>query len=260
MLRIASRLERQQESDDESDDGQVDEMINLSRQSGGADQPLFPSAVSGSSVLGPSYATGGATMATFRESQIKEAEGVMSSNDKKRLVRLLMESNFFCEDLGYCLRFSLPMRSLEELTAMVEAKGMSTASSIFEDSQEKVKEALDNLTAKLKHELGLVYLANDKSNSHGFAAVDKMKSMATLEHVTTKETRDLWTKACSSLDKTRSTRKRKGHGNRDANKKRKRGGGAGGGGGGRPALPKCAACGKLGHVAGDARCNAAPKP
>ena len=196
-------------------------------------------------------------MATFRESQIKEAESTMSSNDKKRLVRLLMETNYFCEDLKYILRYSLPMRSLGELASLINTKGIGPATKIFEDSQEKVKEAVDKVSEKLKHELGCVHLANDKSNSHGFAAIDKMKSLSNLESVTSKEQRDLWSKACSSLDKTKTQRKRGGHGNRAANKKRKRGGGNAGA---RPALPICAACNKAGHVAGDARCKAAPKP
>ena len=67
-------------------------------------------------------------MSTFRESQIKDAEGKMSSNDKKRLVRLLMETNFFCEDLKYVLRYSLPMRSLGELAALINVKGLPAAS------------------------------------------------------------------------------------------------------------------------------------
>ena len=117
------------------------------------------------------------------------------------------------------------------------------------------------MAAKLRYELGLVHLANDKNNPHGFAAVDRMRSDAALELFTDKDTRDQWQKACSSLDKSK-TRKRKGHGDRQANKRRKRGGGGGGGGGNhgnKPALPTCAACGKVGHVAGDARCKAAPK-
>ena len=238
----------------------VQDMVDLSRQSGGGDDvALFPSASAGSSVMGPAYSTGGATMATFRESQIKEAEGLMSSNDKKRLVRLLMETSYFCEDLKYTMRYSLPMRSLGELAALINSKGLAEATTIFEESQEKVRAAVDKVSEKIRHETSLVHLANDKSNPHGFAAVDKMKALANLEAVTTKETRDLWTKACSSLDKSKNARKRGGHGNRAANKKRKRGGGGGGGGGARPALPTCAVCGKLGHVAGDARCKAAPK-
>ena len=233
-------------------------MLNLSNHaSGPADTGLFSAPALSSSALGPSYSTGGATMATFRESQIKDAEGLMSSNDKKRLVRLLMESNYFCEDLKYTLRYSLPMRSLSDLAALINSKGLPEATKYFKDSQEKIRGALDNLSSKLTHELGLVHLANDKSNGHGFAAIDKMKTFTNLEAVTTKEQRDLWSKACSSLDKTRTQRKRGSHGNRSANKKRKRGGGNPGA---RPALPTCAACNKPGHVAGDARCKAAPKP
>ena len=259
MIRLAATLEannaRASSSDDE-EEALVDDMLALSNQNGGGDGGLFQAPALASSVMGPAYSTGGATMSTFRESQIKEAEGLMSSNDKKRLVRLLMETNYFCEDLKYTLRYSLTMRSLGELATLINTKGLPEAQSFFEASQEKVKEGLDRISEKLRHEIGNVHLANDKANPHGFAAVDKMKSMATLESVTTKEQRDLWVKACSSLDKTKTQRKRKSHGNRDANRKRKRGGGNQGG---RPALPTCAVCGKAGHVAGDAKCRAAPK-
>ena len=259
MIRLAASLENRMQAESSSDDEEaalVDDMVNLSNNAeAGADGGLFQAPAINSAVMGPSYSTGGATMATFRESQIKEAESSMSSNDKKRLVRLLMETNYFCEDLKYLLRYALPMRSLGELASMINTKGLKTASDLFEASQEKIKGAVDTVSEKLKHELGLVHLANDKSNNHGFAAIDKMKSLSTLEAVTSKEQRDLWNKACSSLDKMRTQRKRKGHGNRDANRKRKRGNA-----GARPALPTCAACNKAGHVAGDAKCKAAPKP
>ena len=260
MLRIAASMERRR-SESESDGEEeelVNDLINLSNQSGGGDAALFPSAGTGSAVLGPAYSTGGATMAAFRESKIKEAENLMSSNDKKRLVRLLMESDYFCEDLKYTLTYSLPMRSLEELVSIINTKGMPSANTLFEQSQEKVRLAVETLGAKLRHELGLIYLANDKGNAHGFETIDKMKSWAAVEAVTSKETRDQWSKACASLDKTRNQRKRKGHGNRDANKRRRRNNNNNGNN--RPALPKCAACGKAGHVAGDARCRAAPAP
>ena len=257
---MAASLENRNERESSSEDDEsalVEDMIALSNQNGaGGEAGLFQAPSMPTAVMGPAYSTGGATMATFRESQIKEAEGGMSSNDKKHLIRLLMETNYFCEDLKYLMRYSLPFRSLGELAALINSKGLPDATAIFEDSQEKVKDAVNKVSEKLRHEMGLVHLANDKSNPHGFAGVDKMKALSNLEAVTSKEQRDLWSKACSNLDKTRTQRKRKSHGNRDANRRRKRGGGNAGA---RPALPTCAVCGKAGHVAGDAKCKAAPK-
>ena len=141
----------------------------------------------------------------------------------------------------------------QDLVTLANTKGMDVAAAAFQQSQDWVTSVLERLAEKLRYELGLVYLANDKNNPHGFAAIDRMKSDATLELFTSKDTRDQWQKACSSLDKTK-TRKRKSHGDRQANRRLKKANAAA-----KPALPTCAACGKLGHVAGDARCKAAPK-
>ena len=169
-----------------------------------------------------------------------------------------METGFFFEDVKSTMAYSLPMRSLSDLVALANSKGMAEASRLFEESQKNVKATLDLLGAKIDHEVGLVHLANDKANTHGFAAIDRMKSNARLESLVPKETRDLWSKSCSQLDKSKIQRKRKSHGDRSANKKRKsatRPSGAN-----KPNLPTCADCGKVGHLRGDAKCKSAAKP
>ena len=258
MLRLAQTLERREapasDSDDDDDDALAQEMLDVSvgaQPAAGA----FQMSHAASKVMGPQYALGDAATTACRESKVKEAEALMSSNDKKRLVRLLMETNNFCEDASNAFSDSLCNRPLSDLMVLVNSKGLEAASAAFERSRERVNGVLARLAEKLKYELGLVYLANDKNNPHGFAAIDRMKSDATLELFTTKDTRDQWQKACSSLDKSKNQRKRKSHGDRQANKRRKRANAAA-----KPALPTCAACGKPGHVAGDARCKAVPKP
>ena len=176
---------------------------------------------------------------------------------KKGLVRLLMETSFFFEDVKSAMAYSLPMRPLSHLVALANAKGMDQASSLFENSQKNLKASIDLLGAKIDHEIGLVHLANDKANSHGFAAIDRMKSNARLDSMIPKETRDLWSKSCAQLDKSKVQRKRKSHRDRSANKKRK---GSGKSTLTKPLLPTCADCGKVGHLRGDAKCKSASKP
>ena len=255
MIRLAQTLERREAevSDSDGDDEALaDEMMNVSM--GGSSAGAFQMPQVASKVMGPQYARGDAATAACRESKVKEAEAVMTSNDKKRLVRLLMETNNFCEDASDAFDASLCMRPLGDLVTLANTKGLEAASEAFDRSQQQVSGVIKKIAEKIKFELGLVYLANDKNNPHGFAAIDRMKSDATLELFTTKDTRDQWQKACSSLDKTKNQRKRKSHGDRQANKRRKRANAAN-----KPALPTCANCGKVGHVAGDARCKAAPK-
>ena len=260
MVRLARSLERRggerdsPDDDDDDDDALVEEMLDASNAGAPSSLGAFQMPQVASKVMGPQYAMGNAASASFRESKVKEAESLMSSNDKKRLVRLLMETNNFCEDVDSAFSASLCKRPLGDLLVLANSKGLEAASAAFQESQDRVTGVIQRLAEKLRFELGLVYLANDKNNPHGFAAIDKMKSDATLELFTDKYTRDQWSKACSSLDKVKNNRKRKSHGDRNANRRRKKANA-----GQKPALPTCAACGKVGHVAGDAVARLCPR-
>ena len=103
-----------------------------------------------------------------------------------------------------------------------------------------------------------LHLANDKLvNPYGFSTVDRMEHAAGLEKVATKGELEAFKAALVAQDKASTNKKKRSRparNNNGRNKKKKPNSNN------NPEFARCAACNKLGHLAGDARCKAAPKP
>ena len=78
---------------------------------------IFSTPTPSSAVLGDDYLQQEIGVDNIREALIEKEEGKMSSPDKKRLIRVLMEVKFVWSDLIKTLALSLQMRPLNHITA-----------------------------------------------------------------------------------------------------------------------------------------------
>ena len=209
-----------------------------------------------SNVMGEEYLRS-STVDAARDQEIRDAEATMTSQDKKRQMRILMTLQFMQEHIGRMLSAGPGMLPLNVLFDERESLGHDVFATTWMASQMVIRESLDTLKAEIKREISLLLLANDRGNKHGFGTIERMKSLQKLEESMSKQDWDRYLRASTSMNQIKSKAGKRG------------GGGGGGGGGGRkrnrrnsantPKFPKCAVCGKAGHVAGDAACKAAAR-
>ena len=127
-------------------------------------------------------------------------------------------------------------------------KDQELASGLWKEEQNLVKKDLDKLRSLIKKEKAHLYLANDKSvNKHGYATIDQMEKMEELEKFTTKEQCEAFKVAAAQMDRVQGPgKKRKRPGKGGAKKKPDHTK--------KPAFAKCNACGRNGHLEGEAKC------
>ena len=142
---------------------------------------------------------------------------------------------------------------LARVLADIQRDWQDVVAATWKASQHAVKDALDELTKKIKDEINYLWLANDRGNKHGFGTIERMRDFARMEEMVPKATLDLYAKAHSSMNTLKSGGGRGGkRGGKRAKKNKPSHAG-------KPKLAKCALCGGFGHVAGDANCKAVPR-
>ena len=201
-----------------------------------------------SSVMGGEYLTKSCDVGSIRDGKIVAAQSQMSSPDKKRTCRSLMMFDFFVSDMAATLAQSVQMYEYEDMLKLSKMRDQELAAGLWKAEQELIKKRLDDLLQHLKKELAHLHLANDKTiNKHGYATIDQMEKMEELEKFTTKEQREAFKVATAQMDPIQAQtggkkRKRPGKNKGKPDPKKK------------PAFVKCAACGRNGHLEGDAKC------
>lgn len=244
------------EEEEEDEEGALDseeeaDLINtiLKNQAAAKDPTaLVEQPVPTSDVMGIEYLQQSCDVGSIRDGKIVAAQAQMSSPDKKRTCRMVMMMEFVFSDLAATLAKSALMYPYEKAMKLSQMKDQELASGLWKEEQKLVKKGLDDMRALIKKEKAHLYLANDKSvNKHGYATIDQMEKMEELEKFTTKEQREAFKVAAAQMDRVQGAgkkRKRPGKGNNkkkpDHSKK--------------PAFVKCAACGRNGHLEGDAKC------
>ena len=261
LLRLARQMAGEQsssEDDGEEDDDEAGGPSEFDRQVAryralSAVNPAqsFMAAASGSNVMGPEYLRSSVADAS-REQEIRDAENEMTSQDKKRQMRILKTFFFMHEDLQRLVAAGPGMLSVDRLDALRQSLGEDAFAANWDASRKTIREGIDKLRADIEREVSLLRLANDKGNKFGFATIERMKSLETLEKSLSKEDWDRFLRASTSMNQIKGKPARRG-GGRGRGKKRKASGDQ------RPRFPKCAVCNKTGHVAGDAACKAAAK-
>ena len=262
LLQLARQLGGEQsseEDDDEADEGdggpseferQVERYRSLATVN---PAQSFLAAASRSNVMGPEYLRSSVVDAS-REQEIRDAENQMTSQDKKRQMRILQSFRFLHEDLHRLIAAGPGMLSVGDLDADRRSLGDDAFAANWDASRKTIRESIDTFKAAINREISLLRLANDKGNKFGFATIERMKNLEQLKKSLSKEDWDRFLRASTSMNQIRG--------------KPKRGGGGGGGGRAKrrkpngnqqPRFPKCAVCNKPGHVAGDAACKAAAK-
>ena len=183
----------------------------------------------------------------IRDGKILAAQAQMTSPDKKRTCRMVMMMEFLFTDLASTVAKSVMLFPYEKAMKLARMKDQELASGLWKEEQKLIKKGLDDMRALIKKEKAHLYLANDKSvNKHGYATIDQMEKMEELEKYTTKEQREAFKVSAAQMERVQGPgRKRKrpgkpGQGKPDHKKK--------------PAFAKCAACGRNGHLEGDAKC------
>ena len=248
-----------EDEDDEDDAGGLDSeeeealINNILKNQAAAKDPtaLVEQPEPTSNVMGMEYLTKSCDVGSIRDGKIQAAQQQMSSPDKKRTCRMVMMLEFLVTDLAHTVAKSVQMFPYEKAMKMTMMKDQELASGLWKEEQFLIKQRIDELWNLIKKEKAHLYLANDKTiNKHGYATIDQMEKMEELEKFTTKEQREAFKVASAQMERVQGP-----------SKKRKRPGkGRGGGGGGKPdakkkpAFAKCAACGRNGHLEGDAKC------
>ena len=203
-----------------------------------------------SDVMGIEYLSKSCNVSSIHDGKIMAAQSQMTSPDQKRTCRSLMMMEFLFTDLQHTLTKSAMMFRYEDAVKLSKMKDQELASGLWKEEQNLIKKGIDDMREYIKKEKAHLYLANDKSiNKHGYATVDQMEKMEELEKVTTKEQREAFKVAAAQMDRVQAVgggRKRKrpnkgGKANKPNPAKK-------------PAFAKCAACGRNGHLEGDAKC------
>lgn len=248
------------EDEDGSDDGLDSEeeaaLINsiLKNQAAAKDPTaLVEQPTPTSEVMGAEYLEKSCNIGSIRDGKIVAAQAQMSSPDKKRTCCMVMMLEFLHSDLAATLAKSVLMFPYERVLKLGQMKDQELAAGLWREEQLLVKKGLEDLKGQIAKEKAHLYLANDKSlNKHGYATIDHMEKMEELEKFTSEEQREAFKVAAAQMDRIQ--------GQQQANKKRKRPGKGRGAGAGKPEskkkpyFVKCAACGRNGHLEGDAKC------
>lgn len=221
---------------------------------------IFSIPTPSSSVFGENYLQQEIGVDNIREALIEKEEGKMSSPDKKRLIRVLMEVKFVWMDLVKALALSLHMRPLSHIMTMVNQLGPAEAAKRWDSGQLSLKKHVDGLSEKIRVELSHVYIANCKvRNKFGFGLVDNIIKNRDLQ-ILTKDEMVKFEKAVATMNRAKNQDKgKKSKGKNPGKNARKSGKGQKPDSGDKPKFPKCPDCGKIGHVKGDAKCKA-PAP
>ena len=250
--------------DDVADPDPVDAVDNkipfgnlLQDQSTSSATSIFSAPIPSSAVLGGDYLQQEIGVDNIREAHIEKEEGKMSSPDKKRLIRVLMEIKFVWSDLIKALALSLQMRPLNHIMTLVSQLGATKAMERWDSEQLGLKKHVDSLSEKIRVELSHVYIANCKvRNKFGFGLVDNIIKNKDLKILTKDELAD-FEKAVTIMNKSKTQDKgKKSRGKNPGKNARK---GKKPDLNDKPKFPKCPDCGKIGHVKGDAKCKA-PSP
>ena len=194
---------------------------------------------------------------SIRDSKILALQSTMTSPDKKRLARYLSSLSYSLADISAVLARSALMFPFRDLMTLARAKDPQQVEDLWRRDQELVGASVVAMREKLRGLTAHLHLANDKAiNPYGFATIDRMEKMADMEKVATKGEIDAFKQALVAQDKAAATtKKRRARPAKNQNGKNKRNRPNPNN---QPDLARCQACNKLGHVAGDARCKAAP--
>ena len=212
-----------------------------------------------SEVMGASNLIQDCDVDTLRDSKIVALQSSMTSPDKKRLARYLSTLSYSLADIRSVIARSAMMFPFRDLATLARASDRQQVEDLWRRDQELVSASLDSMQEKLRGLTAHLHLANDKAlNPYGFATIDRMEKMVEMEKVATKGEIDAFKQALITQDKANASSKRKR--SRPANNKNGRNKKNKPNPNSQPDLARCAACNKLGHVAGDARCKAAPRP
>ena len=153
---------------------------------------------------------------------------------------------------------SAMMFPFKDVAVLARGKDQKQMEDLWWDDQVLVRSALESMREKLRGFNAQLHLANDKTvNPYGFSTVDRMEQMSELEKVATKAELEAFKSALVAQDKSTANKKKRsrpGNNKNGKNKKRKPNANN------QPDFARCKACNKLGHLEGDARCKAAPKP
>ena len=215
-------------------------------------QSYFSQAHASGGAMGAEYLTPQFSKANWRKQELAQWESLMSSQDRKRQIRILKSLQFLHKDVARLVALGPGNKHLPDFLAELQRDGYDATAANWRASQFAIKEAIDTLTAELKKEEGYVFLANDRGNKHGYGTIDRMRDFAKMEELVPKATLDLYNKAHTSMNSLKSVKR---SGQKSKKQKRKSGGNANA----KPKLARCALCNGFGHVAGDANCKAVPR-
>ena len=202
-------------------------------------------------VMGAEYLTPPFSKANWRDQELSQWEALMSSQDRKRQIRILKAIQWLHDDVARLVAKGPGNKHLPDFLAELQRDGYDATAASWRASQFAIKDAVDTLTSELVKEVGYVFLANDRGNKHGYGTIDRMRHFAKMEELVPKATLDLYNKAHTSMNSLKSV-KRAGQKSKKQKKK-------GANSGGKPKLARCALCNGFGHVAGDANCKAVPR-
>ena len=240
--------------DDEDDD---DPAEAFQRRLEAARSAAAPSAISyftpgrvTSNVMGAEYLSPPFSSENWRDQEISRWENLMSSQDRKRQIKLLIGLKFLHEDVMRLVAGGPGMMPLLDFLAYFQRHGHDATADAWLTSQLGIRAAVDALKDEINKEIGYTFLANDRGNRHGYGTIDRMRDFSRMEAFLPKATMDLYQKAHSSMN-TMKAAKKSGGKPKKARKKQNHSN--------KPKLAKCALCGGFGHVAGDANCKAVPK-
>ena len=227
---------------------------------------LFPqlSNQSTSSIMGPEFCEEKSEVDTSRLARISTEQSKMNTPEKRRMIRVFMELQFLVQDLSKSLSRGLFMRDFDHIATLVNSElDPPQYEFVWAKHQLAVKAFLVRVRQKLVDEIGTLWAINDPTIKHGFAATARHQYNQDMERLIPSRIKDGVRQADNTLEKAK------------ASQGKKRGGGSGRGGRGgskakrgrhqpdsgrKPMFPKCAACNKMGHVAGDQKCKAGPAP
>ena len=130
-----------------------------------APETIFSKPTPSSMVLGEDYLKQEIGVDNIRESLIKKEEGKMSSPDKKRLIRVLMETKFVWSDLVKALALSLQMRPLTHIVTLVNQLGPEAALERWEANQQSLKVHVDALSEKSSSPTSTLPIAKSETSS-----------------------------------------------------------------------------------------------
>ena len=246
---------------DEDEDSEVDEIVERIHAAHAKAKNLsaiHPPPQLTSEVMGARHLAQGCEVDDLRDSRISALQATMNSPDKKRLARYLATLSFSLSDAMAVLTRSALMFPFRDVATLARSKNRVEMEDLWQKDQELVCASLESLQEKLRGYTAHLHLANDKMvNPYWFATVDRMEHAGDLEKVATKAEMEAFKAALTAQDKSAANKKKRARpakNNNGKNKKRKANADN------KPQFARCAACNKLGHVEGDARCKAAPKP